>query len=39
MTNLKTYWSVFWTECLDLLRDYVKPVIILIRRLRGRNKL
>lgn len=38
MANLKTFWSVFWTECLDLLRDYVKPVIALVRWLHGRNK-
>jgi hypothetical protein len=38
MTNIKDYWNVFWAECLDLLREYVKPLAVVIRWLRGRKE-
>jgi hypothetical protein len=38
MKILKIYWNVFWTECFDLLREYVKPLTVVIGWLRGGDK-
>jgi hypothetical protein len=38
MKILKSYWNVFWTECFDLLREYAKPLTVVIRWLRGGGK-
>jgi hypothetical protein len=37
MGNFRTWWYVFWTECVDLLLDYVQPLAELARWLRSRK--
>lgn len=38
MGNLRTYWNIFWTECLELFLEFVKPLTVFIRWLRKKDK-
>ncbi|MGF7136694.1 hypothetical protein P3T40_008207 [Paraburkholderia sp. EB58] len=37
MGNFRTYWCVFWTECVALLLDYLRPLAVLARWLLGKK--
>ena len=37
MGNFRTYWRVFWTESLAMFLDYVRPLAIVARWLRGKK--
>lgn len=38
MGNFRTYWKIFWTECFELFLDLVRPLIVFIRWLCGRDR-
>jgi hypothetical protein len=37
MGNFRVCWHVFWTECIALLLDYVRPLAVVARWLRGKK--
>jgi len=39
MTNFIAYWKIFWTECLELFLEFVKPLIVFVRWLRGKDRI
>jgi hypothetical protein len=38
MGNIRTYWHIFWTECLDVFLEAIGPLIVGTRWLLGKNR-